>query len=374
MALKTSKRVLQNEQLLTECLKGVRGDYKTPISERNIQKLMEFHIRSPCFTPEMVQELENDPKTIHLFARNQDKDEYNTRKLKVTNCAERPVAVVKSITEDKCNMKKTLGHFDEERTPKSTIFCVGCKVALVGVNIKPEWGLYHGAIGYVLDVVYKEKEGPHFKGTAEEKLPLYVMVDFPQYCGPNMYADDSTLSGEEKDQRKTWVCISMQKARCNNNSACERKYMPLVLAFARTIHSFQGASVGKTPPGQPDNTFHRIVADPGTRQFEGNVSGLFYTLLSRATTLGEEGKPETSAILFNGPNMTPDRIRKIKLTANNEKYKRIQDLELWVKYLEGNRIHNVDDKYIQDIHKWVKRMLNKPIPEEELTKWIRGDT
>ena len=195
------------------------------------------------------------------------------------------------------------------------------------------------------------------------------MVDFPHYCGPNMYSNDVTLSEEEIEERKTWVCISMATTRCNKKSACERQYMPLSLAFARTIHSFQGASVGKTPPGQPDNTFHRIIADPGTRQFEGNACGLFYTLLSRATTLGEEGKPETSAILFNGPNMTPDRIRSIKLSEKGKEYKRIHDLDVWVKYLNRNKVHNVDDTHVQDVYKWVKSMVTNPVPREELKKW-----
>ena len=46
------------------------------------------------------------------------------------------------------------GHFDEDIIPSVTVFCVGCKVALVGINTKPEWGLYHGDIEKVLD---KEK-------------------------------------------------------------------------------------------------------------------------------------------------------------------------------------------------------------------------
>ena len=76
------------------------------------------------------------------------------------------------------------GHFDEDRIPSITMFCVGCKVALVGTNIKLEWGLYHGAIGKVLDIVYSQKEGTHAPGDAKDKHPVYTLVDFPQYCGP----------------------------------------------------------------------------------------------------------------------------------------------------------------------------------------------
>lgn len=98
--------------------------------------------------------------------------------------------------------------------------------------------------------------------------------------------------------------------------------MPLSLAFGKTIHSFQGASVGKTAPGRPDNAFERIVGDPGTRQFESINPGLFYTLLSRATTFGEEKKPETSAIFFKGTNMNIERVKDITKCKNGKLYKK----------------------------------------------------
>ena len=77
--------------------------------------------------------------------------------------------------------------------------------------------------------------------------------------------------------------------------------------------------MGKTSPGRPDNAYHRLVGDPGTRNFEANNPGLFYTLLSRATTLGEEGKPESSAIFFQGVNMISLRIDKITCKPVKEK-------------------------------------------------------
>ena len=112
--------------------------------------------------------------------------------------------------------------------------------------------------------------------------------------------------------------------------------MPLSLAFGKTIHSFQGASVGKTEPGRPDNAFKRIVGDPGTRQFESINPGLFYTLLSRATTFREEKKPETSAIFFKGTNMNIERVKDITKCKNGKIYKKIKELRDWVAYLDGN--------------------------------------
>ena len=90
-----------------------------------------------------------------------------------------------------------------------------------------------------------------------------------------MYKDDDNLAFSKQEKQKTWVPIPMMEGRCKLNGACSRLYMPLAVSFGKTIHSFQGASVGKTPPGRPDNAYHRLVGDPGTRNFEANNSGLF---------------------------------------------------------------------------------------------------
>ena len=111
-------------------------------------------------------------------------------------------------------------------------------MSLVGANIKPEWELYHGSIGTVLDIVYKNTTGPHTKVNAADKLPEYVLVDFPQYCGPNMYKDDENIVVIEREKRKTWVPIPMMEGLCKLNGACKRYYMPLAVSFGKKIHSF----------------------------------------------------------------------------------------------------------------------------------------
>ena len=97
-----------------------------------------------------------------------------------------------------------------------------------------------------------------------------------------MYKDDENTAVSKRGKQKTWVPIPMMKGRCKLNGACSRLYMPLAVSFEKTIHSFQRASVGKTQPRRPDNAYHRLVGDPGTRNFEANNPGIFYTLLSRA--------------------------------------------------------------------------------------------
>ena len=80
--------------------------------------------------------------------------------------------------------------------------------------------------------------------------------------------------------------------------------------------------MGKIAPGRPDNSFERIVGDLGTRQFESINPGLLYTLLSRATTFGEEKKPETSAIFLKKTNMNIERVKDITKCKNRKLHKK----------------------------------------------------
>jgi hypothetical protein len=96
--------------------------------------------------------------------------------------------------------------------------------------------------------------------------------------------------------------------------------MPLKLAYAQTLHTFQGQNAGPTMPGQPPNSISCIICDPGTRLFESICVGLFYTLLSRITSLGDNSDKFSSAIYFTGDNMTPARIMEITRTKKGDLY------------------------------------------------------
>ena len=96
----------------------------------------------------------------------------------------------------------------------------------------------------------------------------YVLVNFLMYRGPVFDPDN-----------KTFVPIVTHVARCKYNCGCTQAYVPLTLAFGKTIHSFQGYNVGPTKEGQPDNPIQSIVVDPGTRAFEAKAPGLFFWLV-----------------------------------------------------------------------------------------------
>ena len=120
----------------------------------------------------------------------------------------------------------------------------------------------------------------------------------------------------------------MVKQTCEKH-CCERSFLPLTLAYGKTAHTFQGQSAG---PGHPVET---IVVQPGTRQFEGTCPGLFYVMLSRATTIGTLPERKDSAIFFHTNEMTHDRITNIyKNKTKNTEFRKIQDRNRWIEHLK----------------------------------------
>ena len=111
---------------------------------------------------------------------------------------------------------EAIGHYDNERTPVMINIAQNSLVQLTGTNLCPKWGLFHGARGKVLDIVYHPSHSP------PEDLPLYVMFDSPQYCGPTFIEGHPTV-----------VPIAPIMVPCKYSmGCCCRTYIPLRLAFA----------------------------------------------------------------------------------------------------------------------------------------------
>ena len=139
------------------------------------------------------------------------------------------------------------------------------------------------------------------------------------------------------------------------------------------MHTFQGATVGPTRKGKPQNQFECIICDPGDKRFEGNNCGMLYTTISRGTELMENEDKTTSAIYFTGHDMTFGRVANLFLGREGKKFKKIQRREEWVKYLDA---HQTTKKFTkrekQAIKKWFE---SNPITPNQLddiiTKWNR---
>ena len=61
--------------------------------------------------------------------------------------------------------------------------CVGAQVCLETANIEPNAGLFVGAIGRVVEIVYDKSVGPNSE--RRDHLPKYVVVDIPSFKPPS---------------------------------------------------------------------------------------------------------------------------------------------------------------------------------------------
>ena len=127
-----------------------------------------------------AKETENNPKTVFLFTRNDERKAKNREKLvdlSEETCL--PVARMSCMWSSNRQSGGTVyrSHFNSTNMVLQTDLCIGSTVTLSGINIVPEAGLYNGARGIVIDFLFDEKTGPNNKDG--DHLPKCVVVDFP---------------------------------------------------------------------------------------------------------------------------------------------------------------------------------------------------
>ena len=204
----------------------------------------------------------------------------------------------------------------------------------------------------------------------EGNLPEYVVVDFPLYIGPEWSKGHKTVSYSPRCyllhtckqntnslqtflfHLKQYVPIPVVKTACRHK-CCQRSYIPLKLSYGRTVHTFQGQSAGPTEEGKPPNAVQRIIVDPGNKQFEGLNPGLFYTILSRITTIGTtENKHHDSAIFFSS-SFNRDRVMNLCLKKDGTPYVKILHRQKWIRRIHKHQIDlTKTESYNKKIHTW----------------------
>lgn len=315
-----AKRVNKDQDQLKRILKGLRcEDVNQELSEEDVQRLLGLDINHPSFTKKQREEIEET--SLYLFACKEPRDALNAKMLLKANLQGNPVAKIRSKTIDRNHGREVTRswHFDNDRTPNILQICKTAKVGLSGCNIAPAVGLYHGALGVVEDIVYEGTKSPNLGD-----MPAYVLVNFSQYCGEEL------IPG-----RKTSVPIVPTTTICKYG-CCIRTFIPLTLAYGKTVHTFQGQSVGPVPVGRPQNSVQRIIVEPGNRQFEANNVGLLYTTVSRPTTIGTVDDKMSSAIYFDGPDFSRQRITNLTKDKSGKLYLKARLRQKWVDYLKEN--------------------------------------
>jgi hypothetical protein len=205
---------------------------------------------------------------------------------------QKPVARVNA----KVDHGKTNHATKDIKLPRQNALAVGAIVMLL-VNFVVEQGLFNGAIGVVIDICYKENEGPRVKGS----LPAYVVVAFPGV---------RFTPGTEWDlENPTHVPIPLVTLRCENKSkCCSVTTIPLRVSKAITIYKSQGLTVGL---GQ---VWELLVIMLPSIKGRPVTPGLEQTAFSRAKTL------DCLAILTDpGSPLTYERLQKIGKSPSFDK-------------------------------------------------------
>ena len=336
MVLSISKRTNTSQQRFRDILQQARAAEDQSISSDNIDLLCNLHLMSNNFSEKDREDLQKD--SLFLFANRAPRDAHNKSKLHAEHSSSNPVARIKAKTEKKGVPVFNNTHYDSS-TPPATSLCRHAQVSVAGSNIHPKWGLYNGSIGEVLDIVFHPGESPN-----DGDLPRYILLRLPDYNGPALFPDDPKV-----------VPIVPVQCICNKH-CCTRLFVPLTLAYSKTVHTYQGQSAGPTDEGKPQNAVQRIICDPGTRAFEGVNIGLFYTILSRATTIGDttcKTDFKNSAIYFIGDNMNKERITDITLSKFGTPYQKVQKRTAWTNYLKQNtHKSNVTEDDAQKLLAW----------------------
>ena len=312
-------------------------------TNEDITTLMSLHLDHHDFSRDEVEDIKK--KAMYIFANKKPMQEHNLKKLREEHSTDNPVARIHATTVNKG--KKYRGarkHFGRNKNQQTAIpsvvnICRGARVQIAGKNFEPDWGLYNGCIGTVMEIVFEDNQNP-----LDGCHPKYVIVEFPEYCGPAWMED-----------KPKWVPIPTIEMNCDKH-CCQLRYVPLALAYAKTCHTFQGQTVGK------NCSIECIIVQPGTRDFEGKCPGLFYVFLSRATDIGTEGNRKTSAIFFDTNEMNRDRIRDLtnSLTSGKE-YVKATKRRIWDNYLREHIIKvPIEAKDKEDLIRWAESTKMEP--------------
>ncbi len=195
------------------------------------------------------------------------------------------------------------------------------------------------------EIVYKKGESPN-----TGHLPLYVVVDFPGYLG-SMQEYGKMVWDKTKP---TLIPIPMIRT-VDEKTKRNIEYCPLSLSFARTIHTYQGQSAGPTND-KYNNPIKRIICDVGTTRFESQNVGLFYTALSRATTIGTEEKNRIDSAIFFTQSLDKQRLDRLITKTNNIQYDMIEKRDKWTRLLMEQikeEDMNIPEEKVKEIFNWV---------------------
>jgi len=151
-------------------------------TEADAERLMNLHLNN--YSSQFKEELENDPRCLWAFAKREDMNKKNTEMLVKTHKRNNtPVARLTYVANSTyAGSSGNVSHFYGKNIIPELDICVGAQVCLETANIEPSAGLFVGAIGRVVEIVYDKSVGPNT--VRKDHLPKYVVVDIPSFKPP----------------------------------------------------------------------------------------------------------------------------------------------------------------------------------------------
>ncbi|MGH3053915.1 MAG: hypothetical protein ACRDL7_02935, partial [Gaiellaceae bacterium] len=161
----------QKERKFIQILKEARHDN---LSDASCHILSRLHI-GEITDEDARQRIEKE--ALFAFSTNIKKCKHNAKALSELCCPGNPIAEISPIF---CfsNMGRR-SHFEHQEgsIPLSTYICRGARVAIKGRNINPAIGLFNGAMGTVVDIIYNVNEKPTLYNDKDPSSP-------PKRCLP----------------------------------------------------------------------------------------------------------------------------------------------------------------------------------------------
>lgn len=156
------------------------------MTKKHCDTLMSLHLNN--FPPGISDDIKK--RATYIFANREPMRLHNTDMLRREHSTSNPVARIssKTINNAGATVQKTL-HFKDHPAPLITNICRGARVQITGRNLEPDWGLYNGAIGTVMEIVFAQDKNP-----IDGEQPEFVIVEFVQYCGPPWISENPKVT------------------------------------------------------------------------------------------------------------------------------------------------------------------------------------
>jgi hypothetical protein len=302
--LKKSRRIAADSDDLKQITAALRTE--EGLNADQVEQLLTLKIDNPNLSNERREYIED--KGIWVFYKRQDCARHNKKMLKKIHSRTNPVArIYAKVTQGKGK------HFRKrEQSDRNFDGAVGSRVAIDPDNLCSLIGLYHGALGTIIEIVYAEGQSPNAK-----QFPLYIVVEMDRYTGPVW----------DKNHPKQ-IPIGVRTKICDNN-CCILQYIPLSIAFGKTLHTFQGQEIVK------HSIQDVMVFECETLIIESKYPGWLYTGISRVDSIGN-GDIQVSSLYFIPGNARENRFINVRTKQHSDdNYKRVNERDAWISYLDS---------------------------------------